>query len=107
MKNKVHYLSCIEGKGGLKDIRCIAQNPVLFVDLLQNIFCITNQFEIKDTVLFTKCLRVRHYINLQIKLGAETQGTRILCRQIWICDFWGGFFLNIHSFFLCLGKYDK
>ena len=33
------YLSCIEGKGGLKDIYCIAQNAALFVDLLWNIFC--------------------------------------------------------------------
>ena len=30
----VNFLSCKEEKGGLKDIPCIAQNTVLFVDLL-------------------------------------------------------------------------
>ena len=30
----VNYLSCIEGKGSLKDIQCSAQNAALFVDLL-------------------------------------------------------------------------
>ena len=30
IKKRVDYLSCIEGKGGLKDIHCIAQNYVLF-----------------------------------------------------------------------------
>ena len=34
----VSYLSCIEGKGGLKDIHCSEQNAALFVDLLQKIF---------------------------------------------------------------------
>ena len=33
-KNKVNYLSCIEGKGGGKDIHCNVQNAALFVDLL-------------------------------------------------------------------------
>jgi hypothetical protein len=31
-------LICIEGKGGLKDNHCIAQNAALFVDLLLSIF---------------------------------------------------------------------
>ena len=31
-------MSCIEEKGGLKDIHSIAQNVALFVALLQNIF---------------------------------------------------------------------
>ena len=37
---RVNYLSCIEGKVGLKDFQCIAQNAALIVDLLllQNIF---------------------------------------------------------------------
>ena len=30
----VDYLSCIEGKGVLKDIKLIAQNAALFVELL-------------------------------------------------------------------------
>ena len=33
-------MSCIEGKGGMKDIHCSAQNAALFVDLLWNIFCL-------------------------------------------------------------------
>ena len=33
-KKKDNYLSCIEGKGGGKDIHCVAQNAALFVDLL-------------------------------------------------------------------------
>ena len=37
---KVDYFCCIEGNGGLKDIRCIAQNAVLFISLLENIFCV-------------------------------------------------------------------
>ena len=32
-KKRVDYLSCVEGKGGFKDIQCIAQNAALFVDL--------------------------------------------------------------------------
>ena len=32
IKKIINYLSCIEGKGGLKDNHCIAQNDVLFVD---------------------------------------------------------------------------
>ena len=31
IKKRVNYLSCIEGKGGLKDIHCSAQNEALFV----------------------------------------------------------------------------
>ena len=38
IKKKVNYLSCIEGKGGLKAFQCIAQNAAQFVDLLWNIF---------------------------------------------------------------------
>ena len=35
IKKRVDYLSCIEGKGvWIEDIHCIAQNDVLFVDLL-------------------------------------------------------------------------
>ena len=34
IKNRVNYLSWIEGKGGLKDIQCIAQNAALFDALL-------------------------------------------------------------------------
>ena len=33
IKKGGNYLSCIEGKGGLKDFYCIAQNAALFVDL--------------------------------------------------------------------------
>ena len=32
-------MSCIEGKGGLKEIHCMAKNAALFVDLLWNILC--------------------------------------------------------------------
>ena len=38
IKKRVNHLSCIEGKGGLKDIYCIARNGALFVDLLLNLF---------------------------------------------------------------------
>ena len=34
IKKRVDYLSSKEGKGGLKDIHCIAQNIALFVTLL-------------------------------------------------------------------------
>ena len=34
VKKRANYLSCVEGKGGLKDIHCTAQNAALFVDLL-------------------------------------------------------------------------
>ena len=34
IKKRVNYLSCIEGKGGLKDIGCSEQNDALFIDLL-------------------------------------------------------------------------
>ena len=34
IKKGVNYFSCIEGKGGLKDIHWSAQNAALFVDLL-------------------------------------------------------------------------
>ena len=34
IKKSVNYLSCIEGKGCLKDIHCIAQNVDLSVSLL-------------------------------------------------------------------------
>ena len=34
IRKRYNYLSCIEGKGGLKDIHCIAQNAMLFLDLL-------------------------------------------------------------------------
>ena len=34
INKRVDYLSCIEVKGGLKDIHCIAQNAGFFVDLL-------------------------------------------------------------------------
>ena len=37
IKKRVNYLSCIEGKGGLKEIHCIAQNVALFVSLLLNL----------------------------------------------------------------------
>ena len=37
---KVDYFCCIEGKGVLKDIRCIVQNIMLFISLLENIFCV-------------------------------------------------------------------
>ena len=33
-KERVNYLSCIEGKGGGKEIHLGAQNAALFVDLL-------------------------------------------------------------------------
>ena len=34
---RVNYLSCIEGKGGVKDNHWSAQNAALFIDLLWNI----------------------------------------------------------------------
>ena len=34
IKKMDNYLSCIEGKGGLKDTHFIAQNTALLVDLL-------------------------------------------------------------------------
>ena len=37
-QKRFNYLSCIEGKGSMKDIWCIAQNAVLLVSLLWNIF---------------------------------------------------------------------
>ena len=33
-------MSCLEGKGGVKDIQWIEQNAALFVDLLWNMFWI-------------------------------------------------------------------
>ena len=38
IKKRVTYLSCIEGKVGLKDIHCSAEYAAIFVDLLWNIF---------------------------------------------------------------------
>ena len=46
IKKMVDYLSCIEEKGGLKDIHCIAQNTALFVDILQNIFYINSSMNL-------------------------------------------------------------
>ena len=36
-EERVNHLSCIEGKGGGKDIHSNAQNEALFVDLILNI----------------------------------------------------------------------
>ena len=33
IKERVNYLSCIEEKGGLKDINCSVQNAAMLVDL--------------------------------------------------------------------------
>ena len=43
IKKRVNYLSCIEGKGGLKDFHRIEQNSALYVDLLKNIFYSNNK----------------------------------------------------------------
>ena len=67
-----YYFSCIEGKGGLKEIRCIAQNAGLFVDLLWNILCnlyvycifyVVNHFIffLWDT-FFSKCVKSTWFI---------------------------------------------
>ena len=37
-QKRVNYLSCIEGKGGLRDIHFSALKAALFVELLKNIF---------------------------------------------------------------------
>ena len=42
IRKRIDYLSCTEGKGGFKNIHCIAQNAALFVDLVKNIFYINN-----------------------------------------------------------------
>ena len=38
MEEKGEFFTCLEEKGGLKDIHCSAQNAALFVYLLYNIF---------------------------------------------------------------------
>ena len=65
-------MSCIEGKGGLKDIHCSAQHAALFVDILWktyffkiNITFLSNGFAPEDDFYSTNI--ISNTTNLQLK----------------------------------------